>query len=201
MFSPAAVSSIPSSPSYSAKPFKFIILFTALSGTIALPFSHFVRSLPWDIAHIAVDETRGHYLVFKRDVSLYGRYPVDVEANAIDRRAASQCAQLSIDEAKTISGWNFIVQYANDNWGDGSRNIVTNPSDYVSQPVQVRITDSVVDLSLSGDPVCQTQTTASAGTLVGTSGEVDIEVDQGFTTDTSYTVSCMISDIFLLFHY
>lgn len=167
----------------------WIVCLTALSGAAALPFSEIVRSLPRDIAHIAVDEARGHYLAFKRDGSLYGRYPVDSQSNNVDRRAASQCAQLSVDEAKTISGWDAIEQYANDNWGDGSRNIVTNPEDYVDSPAQVCITDDVVQLSFSGDPVCQTHTTSSEGTLVGTTGEVDIEVDQGFNTDTSYTVS------------
>ncbi|KAK0476959.1 hypothetical protein IW261DRAFT_298058 [Armillaria novae-zelandiae] len=167
----------------------WIVCLTALSGAAALPFSEVVRSLPRDIAHIAVDEARGHYLAFKRDGSLYGRYPVDSQSNNVDRRAASQCSQLSVDEAKTISGWDAIENYANDNWGDGSRNIVTNPEDYVDRPAQVCITDDVVQLSFSGDPVCQTHTTSSAGTLVGTSGEVDIEVDQGFNTDTSYTVS------------
>ncbi|KAK0216347.1 hypothetical protein IW262DRAFT_212939 [Armillaria fumosa] len=167
----------------------FITFLTALSGVTALPFSQLVRSLPRDIAHIAVDEAKGHYLAFKRDGSLYGRYPVDAETSGIERRDASQCAQLSVAEAQTIPGWNAIVQYANSNWGSGSRNIVTNPTDYVDRPAQVCITDDVVQLSYSGDPVCQTHTTTSQGSLVGTEGEVDIEVDQGFNSDSSYTVS------------
>ncbi|KAK0189359.1 hypothetical protein F5146DRAFT_1138756 [Armillaria mellea] len=167
----------------------FITFLTALSGVTALPFSQLVRSLPRDITHIAVDEARGHYLAFKRDGSLYGRYPVDAESGDVERRDASQCAQLSVAEAQTIPGWNAIVQYANSNWGSGSRNIVTNPTDYVDRPAQVCITDDVVQLSYSGDPVCQTHTTTSQGSLVGTTGEVDIEVDQGFTSDSSYTVS------------
>ncbi|KAK0189360.1 hypothetical protein F5146DRAFT_623785 [Armillaria mellea] len=91
--------------------------------------------------------------------------------------------------AQTIPGWNTIVQYANSNWGPGSRNIVTNPADYYDQPAQVCITDDIVQLSYSGDPVCQSHTTTSQGSLVGTTGEVDIEVDQGFDTETSYTVT------------
>ncbi|KAK0445615.1 uncharacterized protein EV420DRAFT_1767988 [Desarmillaria tabescens] len=170
-------------------PMTFFTLLTALSGVTALPFSELVRTLPRDITHIAVDETRGHYLAYKRDGSLYGRYPADAESSNVERRAASQCAKLSVDEAQTLSGWDAIVQYANDNWGAGSRKIVTNPDDYVDRPAQVCITDDVVQLSFSGDPVCQTHTTSSEGSLVGTEGEVDIEVDQGFNTDTSYTIS------------
>ncbi|KAG7441272.1 uncharacterized protein BT62DRAFT_974993 [Guyanagaster necrorhizus] len=170
-------------------PAAFAAFFTVLSGVTALPFSELVRSLPRNVSHIAVDEAKGHYLAFKRDGSLYGRYPVNADSNNFERRAASQCAQLSVAEAQTLSGWDAIVQYANDNWGDGSRNIVTNPSDYVSQPAQVCITDDVVQLSFSGNPVCQTQTTSTGGTLVGTSGQVQIAVSQGFTSDSSYTIS------------
>ncbi|KAK0237295.1 hypothetical protein EDD85DRAFT_606007 [Armillaria nabsnona] len=56
-------------------------------------------------------------------------------------------------------------------------------------PAQVCITSDVVQLSYSGDPVCQSHTISPQGSLVGTEGEVDIEVDQSFDTDTSYTVS------------
>ncbi|PBK84930.1 hypothetical protein ARMGADRAFT_942762, partial [Armillaria gallica] len=40
-----------------------------------------------------------------------------------------------------------------------------------------------------GDPICQVHNTSSDGKFVGTSGEVDIEVDHGFNTDTSYTIT------------
>ncbi len=66
-----------------------------------MPFSNLVKTLPRDIAHIAVDKAEGHYLAFKRDGSLFGRYPIDAQSNNLGHRAASQCAQLSLDEAKT----------------------------------------------------------------------------------------------------
>ncbi|KAK0222689.1 hypothetical protein EDD85DRAFT_914401 [Armillaria nabsnona] len=170
-------------------PAAFIAILTALSGVAAVPFSELVGILPKDIAHIAVDEASSHYLAFKRNGTLYGRYPIDAESNGLERRAASQCGLLSVDEAKTLRGWNAIVQYANDNWGDSSRKIVTNPSDYVDSPAQVCITDEIVELSFSGDPVCQTHNSSIGGSLVGTDGEVTLEADQGFTTSTSYTVT------------
>ncbi|KAK0435925.1 uncharacterized protein EV420DRAFT_1674056 [Desarmillaria tabescens] len=158
-------------------PAAFITLLTALSGITALPFSELVRILPRDISHIAMDEASGHYLAFNWDGSLYGRYPADAESNGLNCHATSQ-----------LPGWDAIVQHANDNWGNGSCNIVTNPSDYVDKPAQVCITDEVVELSFSGDPVCQMHN-STAGSLIGTKGEVDIKVDQGFDTDTSYTVT------------
>lgn len=60
---------------------------------------------------------------------------------------------------------------------------------YLDRPAQVCVTDEVVELSFDEDPVCQTHSTETDGSLVGTSGTVAIEVDQGFNTDTSYTVS------------
>ncbi|KAK0433152.1 hypothetical protein EV421DRAFT_1442929 [Armillaria borealis] len=170
-------------------PAAFITLLTAFSGAIAMPFSHVVKILPEDIAHIAVDKADGHYLAFKRDGTLFGRYPIDAQSNNLGRRAASQCAPLSLDEAKTLPGWNAILDYANTQWGTGSRNIYTNPAAYVDSPAQVCITDDVVELSYSGNPVCETHNTSTAGSLVGTDGQVQIAVQQGFNTDTSYTVS------------
>ncbi|KAK0445677.1 uncharacterized protein EV420DRAFT_1648391 [Desarmillaria tabescens] len=174
-------------------PAAFITLLTALSGITALPFSELVGILPRDIAHITVDEACRHYLAFKRDGSLYGRYPLSTESDGIEHCATSQCRQLSVDEAQTLKGWDAIVQYANNNWGNGSHDIVTNPSNmrsiYVDSPAQVCITDEVVELSFSGDPVCQMHNSSTASSLIGTYGEVDIKVDQGFTTDALYTIT------------
>ncbi|PBK59093.1 hypothetical protein ARMSODRAFT_1073717, partial [Armillaria solidipes] len=160
-----------------------------LSGVTALPFRELVGILPRDITHVAVDETHRDYLAFKRDGSLYGRYPVDVESNSLDRRASNQCGKLSVDESKTLPGWDAIEKYANDNFGNGSRNIVTNPTQYLNQPALVCITNDVSELTFSGDPTCQMQNASANGGSVGASGEVDIEVDQGFSTDTSYTIT------------
>ncbi|PBK81569.1 hypothetical protein ARMGADRAFT_1091176 [Armillaria gallica] len=170
-------------------PAAFITLSVAFSGVIAMPFSHLVKTLPRDIAHIAVDKAEGHYLAFKRDGSLFGRYPIDAQSSNLGHRAASKCAQLSLDEAKTLPGWNAILDYANSQWGSGSRNIYTNPAAYVDSPAQACITDDVVELSYSGNPVCETTPVAAQGGLVGTNGTITIGVQQGFNTGTSYTVS------------
>ncbi|SJL15957.1 uncharacterized protein ARMOST_19469 [Armillaria ostoyae] len=170
-------------------PTTFITLLSALSGVTTLPLSEFVGILPRDITHVAVDETHRDYLAFKRDGSLYGRYPVNVESSSLDRRASSQCGKLSVDESKTLPGWDAIEKYANDNLGNGSRNIVTNPTQYLDQPALVCITNDVSELTFSGDPTCQMQNASADGGSVGASGEVDIEVDQGFSTNTSYTIT------------
>lgn len=39
------------------------------------------------------------------------------------------------------------------------------------------------------EPICQEHTSSVSGILIGTEGEVSIEVEQGFNTATSYTVT------------
>ncbi|KIY64474.1 hypothetical protein CYLTODRAFT_358413 [Cylindrobasidium torrendii FP15055 ss-10] len=165
----------------------FIASLAALSAS-AMPFEQVAKLLPRDVVHIGLDEHAREFVAYKRDGSLYGRYPVDNGFNTPVKRDAS-CGDLPVDQAQSMPGWQAIEDYANDNWGKGSRKIVTNPSEYLSQPAQVCITDEVIELSFEGDPTCQTHKTTTEGKLVGTSGTVAIEVDQGFNTDTSYTVS------------
>ncbi|KAF8903576.1 hypothetical protein CPB85DRAFT_1226443 [Mucidula mucida] len=152
-----------------------------------MPFHALTEILPRDVSHIGLDEARREFVAYKRDGTLYGRYPATASTGLTKR--ASQCGDLSVDDAKKLPGWDAIEQYANDNWGDGSRKLETNPEDYLSQPAQFCVTDEVVELSFEGDPVCQTHTTSTEGKLVGTEGQVSIAVAQGFNTDTSYTVS------------
>ncbi|KAF9030299.1 hypothetical protein BDZ89DRAFT_1244327 [Hymenopellis radicata] len=149
-----------------------------------------VETLPRDVTHVGVDEARREYVAYTRDGTFFGRYAIDSSVASVERRAASQCGDLSVDDAKTLPGWAAIEQYANDNWGDGSRTLLRILKMYfLDSPAQFCVTDEVVELSFSGDPICQTHTISTSGTIVGTSGEVYIEVDQGFNTDTSYTVT------------
>ncbi|KAK0229602.1 hypothetical protein EDD85DRAFT_957380 [Armillaria nabsnona] len=69
------------------------------------------------------------------------------------------------------------------------RKIYTNPAAYVDSPVQVCIIDNVVELSYSGNPVRQTHATSTEVSLVDTDGQVQIAVQQGLNSDTSYTFS------------
>ncbi|KIY69241.1 hypothetical protein CYLTODRAFT_373153 [Cylindrobasidium torrendii FP15055 ss-10] len=166
----------------------FFVASIAALGATAMPFDQVTKVLPRDVAHIGLDEVAGEYVAYRRDGSLYGRFPADANTAPVVKRDAT-CGDLSIEQAESIPGWDAINQYADDNWGTGSRKTVTNPSEYLDQPAQVCVTDEVVELSFEGDPVCQTHKTTTEGSLVGTSGTVAIGVSQGFNTDTSYTVS------------
>ncbi|KAF9018288.1 hypothetical protein BDZ89DRAFT_1140084 [Hymenopellis radicata] len=107
-----------------------------------MPFHALMEILPRDASHIGLDEARREFVAYKRDGTLYGRYPATATTGLTKR--ASQCV---VEDAKN---WDAIEQYANDNWGDGSRKLKTNPEDYLSQPAQFCVTDKVVELSFAG---------------------------------------------------
>ncbi|SJL16600.1 uncharacterized protein ARMOST_20126 [Armillaria ostoyae] len=153
-------------------------LLTAFSGVIAMPFSHLVKNLPGDIAHIAVDKAEGHYLALKRDGTI--SYSSPMISNIVLLASAPNFRLAKPNPV--IPGWNTIVGYVNNQWGGGSRNIDTSPA-------AVCITDDVVELSYPGNPVCQTYATSTEGSLVDTDGQVQIAVQQGFNSDTWYTFS------------
>ncbi|KIY61509.1 hypothetical protein CYLTODRAFT_405513 [Cylindrobasidium torrendii FP15055 ss-10] len=167
----------------------FFLTSCAALSAAAMPFSQLTKFLPSDVAHVGLDEDRREFVAYRRDGSLYGRFPVDDSANNSFTKRDPTCGDLSVEQAEGMPGWGAITKYADDKWGTRSRNIVTNPDGYLNRPAQVCVTDEVIELSFSADPVCQTHTTTTQGELVGTSGTVAIGVEQGFNTDTSYTVT------------
>ncbi|THU75149.1 hypothetical protein K435DRAFT_917267, partial [Dendrothele bispora CBS 962.96] len=106
----------------------------------AIPFGQPTQDHGSEISHIAVNENAGHYLAFRRDGSMIGRYKFDKKRTSLTinhaRDDVSMCADLSVDEAKTLPGWDTITKYADDNWGKKSRNIVTNPKEYLDRGAQ-----------------------------------------------------------------
>lgn len=66
-----------------------------------MPFSALVETLPRDVTHVGVDEARREYVAYKRDGTLFGRYAIGSSVASAERRGASQCGDLSVDDAKT----------------------------------------------------------------------------------------------------
>lgn len=127
-----------------------------------MPFAELTATLPRDIAHIALDERSNEYVAYKRDGSLYGRYLADAPGADFQRRTSgATCGNLTVAEAQSLPGWNTLSKYADDNWGTGSRKVVTNPSD-VSPVIDFDAEDIVLIccllLQISGSPaeVCVT---------------------------------------------
>ncbi|PBK64080.1 hypothetical protein ARMSODRAFT_1088217 [Armillaria solidipes] len=158
-------------------------LSTILVGASALPSPSAKRG----IAHIAYDEDNGQFMAFKRDGSPYGRYLA--RGPLLSMRSAGQCVNLTADEAKSLHGWDTVEKYANDNWGDGSRNIVTNPTDYPGSSAQVCISGDPVKVELDGDPQCQDRTVDNVSGTAGTDGSVTLQVQQGSNMTSEYTVT------------
>ncbi|KAJ3970056.1 hypothetical protein EV361DRAFT_311599 [Lentinula raphanica] len=146
------------------------------------------QPLPRNAVHIALDERTGDYVAFKRDWTYLGRYPAHIEGRNLERRGAPTCANLTVDEAKTLPGWSKIEDYADTNWGKGSRNIVTNPDDYPDSPALVCTSNTPVNVSFSGQPMCQTNNVTVTGNLEGTDGSVSVSVSQGFNASSSFTL-------------
>ncbi|KAK7049973.1 hypothetical protein VNI00_005404 [Paramarasmius palmivorus] len=135
-----------------------------IGGASAMPFSRVVELLPRDVERIAIDEETGQYLAFDSAGTLTATFPISHEPTTQpERRAAGTCVALSVDEVQDLPGWSQMLDYANNLWGDGGRNIVTNPE--------------------------ESHETTTEGALVGTSGSVSIGVDQGFTADSTFTVT------------
>ncbi|KAK7439313.1 hypothetical protein VKT23_017538, partial [Stygiomarasmius scandens] len=163
--------------------------FFLVRAVSAVPFPQLASELPSSVTHVAFDEDTGHYIAFNKDGSLYGRYVAEKRSTVNLDRRDSTCAPLRKEEAETLPGWKNILQYANDNWGDGSRNIVTNPTEYVDYNALVCIQTETVQLSFTGEPTCQTNDITTEGLLVGTSGSVSLGVDQGFVAATTLTTT------------
>ena len=49
--------------------------------------------------------------------------------------------------------------------------------------------DLIRILMLTEEPICQEHTSSVSGILIGTEGEVKLELEQGFNTATTYTVT------------
>ncbi|KAL0065777.1 hypothetical protein AAF712_007265 [Marasmius tenuissimus] len=164
-----------------------------LTGRVsAIPFPELARGLPSDVTHVAIDEDTSHYLAFKRDGSLHARYPIEVDTgmniSAIGARAAPTCSALSIDDVKKLAGWPAIEKYANDNWGTKSRKVLTNAKEYPANPALLCVTNEVIPVQTTGYN-CQTHQISSHGTLMGTSGKASLSVEQGLSSESSYTVT------------
>ncbi|ESK92616.1 hypothetical protein Moror_4329 [Moniliophthora roreri MCA 2997] len=152
----------------------------------ALPFSKVARLVP---THIAVDEAAGQYLAFEGDGTLYGTYSIDNSTGIQSERGAGTCTQLSADDAKKLPGWKVIENYANEKWGTGSRNITTNPPEYLDRPAYVCVDLDPIPVRRTDDPNCLAQNVEGQGIAVGTSGYMELEVSNGLTSQSSLIVT------------
>jgi len=160
----------------------------------AVPFSQVARGLPKDISHVALDEDNGQYLAYKNDGTLYGKYPVDV-ARDVDheykRDNGASCSKLKVEEVKQLPGYKLLEEYADNTWGKGSRNVVTNPdkADQRGREATACVSNDVAQVELSGTPICNKQKGQDNSNANGTKGTIEAMVQQGTSNTAQWTVT------------
>jgi len=159
----------------------------------AMPFAQVTRNLPRDVIHVALDEKNGQYRAYRRDGSLYGTYSADLTRDVKEHKRDNTggCAPLAIDEAKQLTGFKLIEQYADKTWGTGSRNEVTNPTeaDQVGSGATACVSGDVVQVQLTGSPTCNSNTGQTGATTSGTNGTITSGVMQGYSNTADWSVT------------
>ncbi|KAJ7221298.1 hypothetical protein GGX14DRAFT_429403 [Mycena pura] len=166
---------------------------------IILPENVVVRNpygataLPRDATHLALDEQAREIVAFRRD-ELLGRFPVASGISSSRRDAATgSCSDMSSDDVQKLPGWNTLKSTAENNWGKGSYNVVTNDKDYPDSPAQICVSTDIVNIVPDGNPSasssCNTQSSASDGQQVGTNGTIALTHQEGTESTTTSTVT------------
>jgi len=168
------------------------LLFLVCQLVSALPYNEVARNFPSNVTHISFNEDSGQYQAYHRDGSLYGTYYYDPTRHYDEhtrRAAATICAPLSIDEAKTLTGFPQLEAYANANWGTGARNEVTNDPGQSDSPATACVSSDVAQVQLSGTPVCTPSNGVTNASVSGTTGTITSSVTQGYTNSGQWSVT------------
>lgn len=114
-----------------------------LTSAFAFVVPRIPADLPPGTASLALDDETGLLIAYDANGKTLGDVAPD---NSPEKRqdAVGACSPLSADDVQkrkstygepysayrvSVPGWEKLEQKANDDWGDGSRNIVTNPED------------------------------------------------------------------------
>ncbi|KAL1751374.1 hypothetical protein FB107DRAFT_293951 [Schizophyllum commune] len=149
--------------------------------------------VPREATKLAADpETGTIYLFNSRDEPIGS---MDGEAAEALTRRAGGCSDISADEVQKLPGWGKLKDTANSMWGNYQREIKTNNPDFPDKPAAVCITNSDVDITISGDPQCTTQSQSIGGSVDGTNGTVMLQQTEGtvYTLETTTTTEASVA--------
>ncbi|KAF6744947.1 hypothetical protein DFP72DRAFT_61587 [Ephemerocybe angulata] len=106
-------------------------------------------------------------------------------------RGALSCYPLTIAEAKTLPGWAKVEQYAQNTWGGGKVNIVTNPKEYPKATADACIHATSVPVKWTNDDAmkCETTKTTIEGKVDGTTQKITFAQMTGTDQTGSFTVT------------
>ncbi|PPQ66226.1 hypothetical protein CVT24_000338 [Panaeolus cyanescens] len=139
-----------------------------------------------------VEHVAGMFLREDELDELLAREPgfMDDDIHLEARGQGPQCQPLTIDDAKRLPGWSQIEKYAQDNYGGGHYNLVTNPPEYPDRaaticaplkPVQLKVDQSTKS--------CSSDNMDVGGGVTGTNAHVGLKQRIGVSASTSMSVS------------
>jgi hypothetical protein len=79
--------------------------------------------IPSHATHLAYDEDTHEVIAFSSNGTHLGRFALD---QGQERRTTGSCVDMSADDVQRIPGWGTLESTAQQNWGSGSYNLVTN---------------------------------------------------------------------------
>ncbi|KAJ7779809.1 hypothetical protein B0H16DRAFT_726286 [Mycena metata] len=171
----------------------YLLFALLLPFVAAIPSGLSVRQasvIPQHATHLAYDEDTHEVIAFSSNRTNLGRFVLD---QGLGRRTTGSCVDMSADDVKKIPGWGTLESTAQQNWGSGSYNLVTNDQNFPDQPAQVCADTSIVPIAVDGDPSasgsCTTQNSTSEGELVGANGTITLQHSSGSTYTTTTTVT------------
>ncbi|KAJ8473292.1 hypothetical protein ONZ45_g16348 [Pleurotus djamor] len=166
----------------------FTLFLSSALSVVASPFPLVPRDLPEEASQLAFDESTKQIIAFDTAGKLIGRFePASIPS--LEKRNGSPCAAMSKDEALKLPGWKKLEDAANQRWGTGKRNIVTNDKDLMDRPAQVCVDDGFSVIKKTGKADCEETTQSLAGKLVGSKGSVTLEYFYGTQYTSSNTVT------------
>lgn len=120
----------------------------------------------------------------------------DVEIHQLSNTAhlrrqapSGRCSDLTLEQAQRLAGWDKLVQYAKDTWGDGGWNIVVNPKEYPSMAASACIDDSVIKVQAKGKPDCNVQSVDIDAKIHNASGSDTGEITIGDSQKDSWSIT------------
>ncbi|TFL03435.1 hypothetical protein BDV98DRAFT_504512 [Pterulicium gracile] len=158
-----------------------VVLSLLFSRAAAFP-AVLPRAIESDVAYAFADDN-GEMIGYYADGTVAGVLP---PANQLQARQGNGCKLISVDEAKSLDGWEDIENYAHENWGDGSYNL---GNEFEGRSALVCVDGEPQPLSADANPSCSSKESETGGKLVGTDGWVDISYTQGYSTTGTWTVT------------
>ncbi|KAJ6477266.1 hypothetical protein DFH09DRAFT_1215975 [Mycena vulgaris] len=165
-----------------------LVLFTMWTFVGATPFAGIYprdAELPKDATHLSYDDQKGEITAYK-GATVLGTFPAPAQSQ---KRTTGSCVPVSSAEVQALPGWSKLNAAADDAWGTGSRNIVTNPPEYLWGPAN-GCTESTSVVSVDSSKLsCNVVNVTDKTEWDNAKGTGTTTLTTGLDQTTSYTVT------------